>query len=113
MGGMGLPRLLFCLSLLIGFLVAHYRDALQIPLEELSPNQTAERIALQTFLENPFGLSDIYSWMLLLLTLVFGILACFDGYRFDDPYPGFSSIAKSTTNRQQFGRMLLKTCDSA
>lgn len=84
----------FCLSLLIGFLVAHYRDALQIPLEELSPNQTAERIALQTFLENPFGLSDIYSWMLLLLTLVFGILACFDGYRFDDPYPGFSSIAK-------------------
>lgn len=83
-----------CLSALIGLLVAHYRDALQIPLEELLPNQTAERIALQTFLENPFGLSDIYSWMLLLLTLVCGIAACFDGYRFDDPYPGFSSIAK-------------------
>lgn len=82
------------LSVLIGLLVAHYRDALQIPLEELLPNQTAERIALQTFQENPLGLSDIYSWMLLLLTLVFGVVACFKGYRFDDPYPGFSSIAK-------------------
>ncbi len=92
----GFASLTICalLVLFIGFVVAHYRDALQIPVEELLPGQTAASVALQTFSENPFALSDIYSWLLLLLTLFFGVSACLDGYWFDDPYPGYSAVAK-------------------
>lgn len=80
--------------LFIGFVVAHYRDALQIPLEDLLPGQTAASIALETFSSSPLALSDIYSWLLLLLTVFFGVSSCIDGYCYDDPYPGYSAVSR-------------------
>lgn len=87
--------LLVILSIsVIGFGVGHIRDAMQIPLDELErTGETVASIALGSFKENPFNLTDIYSWILVGLTIVFGIGGCIDGYLYDDAYPGYSKIA--------------------
>lgn len=86
-----------CLAILsvtlIGFGVGHIRDAMQIPLDELEKlGETVPVIALTSFKENIFGLSDINSWILVGLTILFGIGGCIDGYFYDDSYPGYSKI---------------------
>ena len=71
----------------LGLMVAHFREALQMVAIESAATQ-----AYQNFLSSPFGLMDIQSWFLLILTLACGAVAAIDGYSFDDPYPGFSEI---------------------
>lgn len=79
----------------IGLAVGHLRDAMQIPLDELEQlGQTVASVALTSFKENMWGLNDIYSWILFGLTVLFGVGACIDGYLYDDPYPGYSNVAK-------------------
>ena len=41
-----------------------------------------------------FTLQDPYSWLLFAVTLLCGLFASREGYKLDDPYPGYSSIAK-------------------
>lgn len=77
----------------VGFLIGHYRDALQLASETdgaISPGI----LTLQNFTSAPFELADLYSWLLLFLTFLFGFLGCLDGYKFDDPYPGYSKVYK-------------------
>ena len=52
----------------------------------------AARLAWQRFARNPFGFEDVFSWMLVVLALVFGIFASYKGYRVDDPYPGYGEL---------------------
>lgn len=80
-----------CVTITVGLAVAHFRDALQIPLDELG-GTTYQAYALQTFIASPFELADLYSWILFALTLFCGIAACADGYRMDDPCPGYSAL---------------------
>ena len=41
------------------------------------------------FQASPFGLTDFFSWLLVLIGTLFAIIALFDGIRFDDIYPGY------------------------
>tara|TARA_A100001234_G_scaffold161649_1_gene142860 strand:+ start:1759 stop:3183 length:1425 start_codon:yes stop_codon:yes gene_type:complete len=41
------------------------------------------------FQASPFGLTDFFSWLLVLIGTLFAIIALFDGIRFDDAYPGY------------------------
>ena len=41
------------------------------------------------FQASPFGLTDFFSWLLVLIGTLFAIIALFDGIRFDDVYPGY------------------------
>lgn len=87
--------LAFSCIILIGFGVGHLRDAMQIPIEDLEQaNETVASIALSSFQNNVFELTDMYSWILVGLTMLFGTGSCIDGYLYDDAYPGYSKIAK-------------------
>jgi hypothetical protein len=73
----------------IGFGIAHYRDALNAESAE------AARAALDAYKANPFGLRDVFSWILFGVTLAFGVAAMFDGLKADDSYPGFGRLARA------------------
>jgi len=70
-------------------LVAHYRAALGGP----NPGE-AERIALRTFTTTPFAINEITGWLLFLLGFSFSLIAAADGWRMDDPYPGYGHLAQ-------------------
>jgi hypothetical protein len=71
----------FILTMALG--IAHYRDAL------VSGAANAMGLALQSLLTSPFSLQELSSWLLCFVSIAFGVIAVFDGYRTDDPYPGY------------------------
>ena len=52
----------------------------------------AARLAWQRFASNPLGFEDVFSWILVVLAVVFGIFASSKGYGLDDPYPGYGEL---------------------
>lgn len=64
-------------------LVAHYRDILAI-----SPDEAISE-AITRFLASPFHLESLDSVLVLVIGLVISIISLIDGYKFDDPYPGY------------------------
>mgnify|MGYP000046387798 FL=1 len=67
-------------------LVAHYRDFFAV-----NPEQ-AGVLAVQRFMEIPWGLSEFNSWMLFFMGLLFAVFAFIDGYKRDDVYPGYGKL---------------------
>jgi hypothetical protein len=76
------------LALTMALLIAHARDALTSDLDN------AAVVALKTLTSSPFELADINSWILFGLSIVFAVLAILDGYKLDDPYPGYGSQSR-------------------
>jgi hypothetical protein len=72
----------------VALCIAHFRDALTAEL----PN--ASRVALDALGTSPFVLHDVMSWGLFALSVFFGVVALADGYKSDDPYPGYSAVAR-------------------
>lgn len=80
----------FFLISLVGFGIAHFRDAMTA--EAADP----ARAAFESLIANPVGLRDIMSWVLLILSVTFGVIALIDGYKVDDPYPGYGKVTRRT-----------------
>jgi hypothetical protein len=76
-------------SIAFNLFVAHFRDALGGEDPELAP-----QAGLVTFLAAPFALHDFNSWMLLFLGCAFSMISLIDGFRWDDPYPGYGDVAR-------------------
>jgi hypothetical protein len=78
--------------------VAHFRDAMGASLDpggfasvhDASPAQ----VAIQTLLSAPLAVTDFESWILFGVGLLFAGAAVLDGYRWDDPYPGYGGQAR-------------------
>ena len=70
---------------LLGFhlTVGHYRTLLVGEHPELASQ------AITPMLQNPFGISDMWSWMLVILGMVFAISALVTGIKVRDRYPGY------------------------
>ncbi|GIZ51101.1 hypothetical protein [Noviherbaspirillum aridicola] len=68
--------------------IAHYRDALS------SGVDNAMNMAAQTIVASTFQLGDISSWLLFMVSVAFGIGATADGYKTDDPYPGYGEKSR-------------------
>ena len=68
--------------------VAHYRQQLYVDMKN------AGTLAVKAFFQSPFALNDFNSWVLFFVGLVFGFIACIDGYFWDDPYPGYGKLYK-------------------
>lgn len=66
--------------------IAHFRDAMSSAMDG-SVNTAA--LALNSLRASPFALADLSSWVLFVLSICFGCLGLFEGYKFDDAYPGF------------------------
>ena len=60
----------------------------------------AARLAWQRFANNPVGFEDVFSWMLVVLAIVFGIFASYKGYAVDDPYPGYGELDRELKRRR-------------
>lgn len=74
------------LMLLSALAIAHFRDAMTLAVDD---TVSLAAVALKTMQEAPFTLADLSSWMLFFLSILFGFLGFCEGYKFDDPYPGF------------------------
>lgn len=72
----------------IGLLLAHFRDAVWAGPEH------AAAAALAGFLERPFGLQEVHSFILFGVSVLCALLALLDAYRLDDPYPEYGPLAR-------------------
>lgn len=68
--------------------VAHYRELLGSS-DEIGVTRVIDRL-----LSSPFGLTDLNSWLLLFMGVFFALVAMVDGYKSDDPYPGYGRIQR-------------------
>ena len=60
----------------------------------------AARLAWQRFAHNPVGFDDVFSWILVVLAVIFGVFASYKGYRMDDPYPGYGELDREVNARR-------------
>ena len=74
--------------------VAHFRDAV----ERIGEWAEAGPVAIQTLIANPISLSNMESYLLLILGLVISVIAFWKGYNSHDPYPGYSKVAKDVND---------------
>lgn len=97
--------LIICLSdFFLNLLVAHYREALVI-----DPD-SATSMAVKSFQQGMFQVSDVESWFLFLIGMIFFSLAVYKGYAMDDAYPGYGNLAR---RRDDFYNEFLDEKDSA
>ena len=78
----------FALMLLLHGFAAHLRDATAAVGEARAYNA-----AIAKMMTAPWALSELSSWYLVSLGVLFGIGAFWKGYRLDDPYPGYGAIS--------------------
>ena len=65
---------------------AHYREL-------LIRNPNADLVsALAPAMNNPFGLHDFESFILIIIGVGISTVAIFEGYKLDDPYPGYGDV---------------------
>jgi hypothetical protein len=72
----------------IGLGISHYREAL------VAEAESAVSAAHQAILAAPLGLAPGSSWVLLGISIFFACLALFDGWSFDDRYPGYGAVTR-------------------
>ena len=104
------------IAVFFNLLVGHYRDALGGP----DPVH-ASSIALNSFSMHPFGLVAFESWVLFAMGLFFSLVAAIDGFKMDDPYPGYGKISRKheeivqeyTDEKANIMADLSQTCDRA
>lgn len=73
----------------VALLIAHYRDAVSGGAYE-----NAARTAWETFRSTPTTLQDVHSAMLCAISIVFALVAVYDAFGLDDPYPGYGRMAR-------------------
>ena len=71
--------------LLFNLATAHYRDLLAS-----QPEQALTQV-LVALADQPLVLADINSWLLFCIGVLFAGIAAWEGFRSDDPYPGYGA----------------------
>jgi hypothetical protein len=93
----GMTALVVLLAMILGLNLsfAHYRDVFVLGF----PNP--EQRALSDVIKTPFVLHDVKSWWLGGIGLLFAFLSLLDGFKWDDPYPGYGEIARRREARRE------------
>ncbi len=73
---------------LIGLSIAHFRDALTAGSTE------PPAAAMHALMTTPLMLKDLMSWGLFGISVVFALIAFFDGHFSDDLYPGYGKVSR-------------------
>ena len=84
---------LFAFMIVSALAIAHYREAMTLAVDE---QINAAVLALQTLQATPLGLTDLSSWLLFFISIFFAIVGLLDGYKLDDPYPGYGRRHRKT-----------------
>lgn len=78
----------FAAMAVVGLGIAHFRDALTAGSTE------APAAAMYTLMTAPFMLKDLMSWGLFGISVVFALIAFFDGHFSDDLYPSYGKVSR-------------------
>lgn len=73
----------------INLALAHYRELAEVSRLAEASGEVMVRLA-----SDPFTLTQLSSWTLFGVGLLFSIIAFFDGLFWTDPYPGFANVQK-------------------
>lgn len=95
----GIFSLLFtaCFMLLVAMSIGHIRE--QLMAASVSPTRDAWEMMQNHF----WGLSDLVSWFLVVMSMGFGIASVFDGLTIDDMYPGYGAVVRRcNSTRDEF-----------
>lgn len=76
------------LAIALNLGLAHYREVTGTILDDAGP------LVMSRVLNDPLGLTDIKSWLLFGIGLMFSIFAFIDGWYLRDPYPGYGAVYK-------------------
>jgi hypothetical protein len=95
LGGLATFAILFGLILALNLSFAHYRDLSVLGVAD------PEQKALSDLLETPFTLHDVKSWWLGGIGVLFAIVSLIDGFKWDDPYPGYGELARRRDARRE------------
>jgi hypothetical protein len=95
---LGIIAILFtlCWLVIVALSIGHFRDALQA-----FSNEDAPKMALQALQQAPFEFQNIYSWLLFAISIIFGVVAIWDGLKSSDLYPGYEHITIRTKKTEQ------------
>lgn len=83
----------FAFMIVSALAIAHYREAMGQAVDE---QINAAALALQTLQATPFGLTELSSWLLFCISIFFALVGLLDGYKLDDPYPGYGRRHRKT-----------------
>ena len=70
-------------------------------LYEQGVTESAFNVGFENFLASPFGLTDFYSWVLVIVGIFFATVALFDGLNIDDAYPGYGKITRKLKKAEE------------
>jgi hypothetical protein len=87
-GGITSFTILLGLILALNLSFAHYRDLSVLGVAD------PEQKTLSEILETPLVLHDVKSWWLGCLGVLFAFASLVDGFKWDDPYPGYGELAR-------------------
>ena len=109
--GLGLSGLSLCLAFLLSLSLAHYREVASLGVL----GEGGGGLAIQNLVANPFGLTEIQSWLLFLMGLLFWVIAVIDIYGLDDPIPGYGRVArnkkKSLEDYERYKEVMIEELD--
>ena len=94
-GGVAAFTLLLGLILALNLSFAHYRDLSILGVAD------PEQKALSEILETPLVLHDVKSWWLGCIGVLFAFVSLIDGYKWDDPYPGYGELARRRDGKRE------------
>jgi hypothetical protein len=94
-GGVIALSILSVLILGLNLSFAHYRDLFTLGVGN------PEQRALFDVVETPFLLHDVKSWWLAGIGLLFAFISLIDGFKWDDPYPGYGEVARRREVRRE------------
>ena len=92
-------------NLCVGHIRSLYEEAAKVVEVGQTALQTPEdfdpwREGFISFMQNPIGLDNFISWVLVFIGILFAIIALFDGLKIDDKYPGYGAIVRKLTSAQ-------------
>jgi len=82
------------IAVVIALIVAHYRNAL------IAQSDDPAAQAWDSLFGSPFALGNLNSLMLFILSVFFSLIALIDGYKTEDPYPGFGIVTERLESAQ-------------
>ena len=87
----------FALAFILNLGVAHYRE-----LSGAGLFGTAGLEAISKISHSPFGLTEIESWLLFAVGLLFWIIALIDSHTMDDNYPGYGKVDRALKDAREY-----------
>ena len=101
----------FFIALFLNLSLAHYREVASLGVV----GEGGGRLAIENLLSRPLALTEIQSWLLFSMGLIFWMVAAIDVYGLDDPVPGYGHVArkkqKSLKDYERYKEAMIEELD--